>query len=300
MDIYISSRDIMSLDLDFQLDALRINILWFRAQPFNKDNPIIVRHRHSSYEFHYIVEGRNRIFTDERKFLVNKGQFYLTGPGIFHEQRLVGDSPSMEYAINCDIELLNNKEYGNTEEIQAILDALNNDDPRAVDDTCGIVKLMDEVFKEASRREIGFYSRIQSLICQIIIQSVRILTDSNSNAYKIPQRSTSYARMEQIHRFIEDNYSEGITLNDISKHMFLSRRQINRIVKHNTGKTAKEYIDGIRLGHVKRALLQGDETVAWIADKCGFSSEYYLSQFFKRHTGMSPSQYRNAMAKAKK
>ncbi len=60
------------------------------------------------------------------------------------------------------------------------------------------------------------------------------------------------------------------------------------------GKTPKELIDEQLVAEIKVLLNDKDLTVTDIAEQLNFADQSYLSRFFKRHTGLSPNQYRGA------
>ena len=61
------------------------------------------------------------------------------------------------------------------------------------------------------------------------------------------------------------------------------------------GITPAQYTLTVRLNAAKQHLLAGDDTVAEIAQLCGFSSQSYFNYKFKEQVGMSPLQYRKKM-----
>ncbi len=62
--------------------------------------------------------------------------------------------------------------------------------------------------------------------------------------------------------------------------------------KQLTGFGFNEYLTQIRLRKSEILLLSPENSINEIADMCGFSSSNYFGDIFKKHTGLSPSQYR--------
>jgi len=102
--------------------------------------------------------------------------------------------------------------------------------------------------------------------------------------------SISEARSNAVH---SNNIRFQITILSLADYMHLSEKQVYRIVKEQTGKAAKNYINERKLQKAKALLKDTDFSVKEISEKMGFSSEYYFSQFFKRGEGMAPGQFRS-------
>ena len=56
--------------------------------------------------------------------------------------------------------------------------------------------------------------------------------------------------------------------------------------------TPTEYVSFLRLQKAKRLLIDTDLLIKEIAAECGFSNEYYFSNFFKKRTELSPQNFR--------
>ena len=77
----------------------------------------------------------------------------------------------------------------------------------------------------------------------------------------------------------------------------VSPNYLNILTRKHLGKTALDLINERVLLEVKRLLLRTDLAISEIAWQSGFNELSYFSRFFKRHTGMTPVQFREAMNK---
>ena len=76
--------------------------------------------------------------------------------------------------------------------------------------------------------------------------------------------------------------------------LFITMGHLNKTVKSVTGKTAKRCIEDAVIGHA-RTLLQKDMTVLAISEELNFSNPAFFSNFFKKHSGHTPSEFRSAL-----
>ena len=98
--------------------------------------------------------------------------------------------------------------------------------------------------------------------------------------------------LSQSIEYINTNYKNRITLDDICEYIHLSKYHFCRKFKEMFGMTVMDYIKETRIANAKSLLLHSDLTVDAIGETCGFSGLSYFSQIFKSAVGMSPSQYR--------
>lgn len=105
------------------------------------------------------------------------------------------------------------------------------------------------------------------------------------------QITPSQKKINQIIQFINDNISEPITVQQIADEIHLNKDYMARLFKEHTHSTLGHYIAVQKTSLAQTMLLQGN-TVTQVQEKLGFSSYAYFHKFFKKMTGLSPSQYR--------
>ncbi len=91
---------------------------------------------------------------------------------------------------------------------------------------------------------------------------------------------------------IKGNLHKKLNLAELAGEYYLSYVQFSRRFKSQTGATPQEYVAGLRLNKAKTLLSDTDLPVKQVAQTCGFGSEYYFSNFFRKYCHMSPTQYR--------
>ncbi|MTH15910.1 helix-turn-helix domain-containing protein [Flavobacterium sp. LC2016-01] len=75
--------------------------------------------------------------------------------------------------------------------------------------------------------------------------------------------------------------------------LFITPGHLNKMVKESTGKTAKAFIIEALVNVSKNLLTDSSYSVSNIADELEFSSAENFGVFFKRHTGMLPTEFRS-------
>ena len=95
-----------------------------------------------------------------------------------------------------------------------------------------------------------------------------------------------------ILRFLDENYMKDISLETISKNMYLSSVYISKMFKDETGESPINHLIRIRVRTARTLLETTDLSIRTIADRVGYGDAYYFSKLFKKYYGMSPSQVR--------
>lgn len=92
--------------------------------------------------------------------------------------------------------------------------------------------------------------------------------------------------------YVQENFSKPITIKELAHNVALSESYFIKTFKNLTHITPIDYLISIRISNAKRYLAESTLSVVEIADICGFNDASYFSYYFKKKTGMTPSQYR--------
>ncbi|WP_335872590.1 response regulator transcription factor [Bacillus sp. 2205SS5-2] len=98
--------------------------------------------------------------------------------------------------------------------------------------------------------------------------------------------------MQKIEEYLQQHYQEDITLQDIADRFFLSREYISRQFKREYLSTLIDYLTNIRMGKAKKLLENPFLKIYEIAYGVGYQNEKYFSKVFKKHSGLTPNEYR--------
>ena len=92
----------------------------------------------------------------------------------------------------------------------------------------------------------------------------------------------------KILNFIEEHYSEPLTLEDLQQGVGISQSHICRLLKSETGDTFTSVLNKTRVNAAIRLLRTGDYKVYEVGEMTGFSNYAYFYQVFKKIAGISP------------
>lgn len=101
----------------------------------------------------------------------------------------------------------------------------------------------------------------------------------------------SIEKIMPVVEFIDRNYSEHITLKDLSKVMNLNEYYFCRMFKKATGATVTDYLNFVRVSKAEKMLKSG-MSISEVSYNVGFSSLSYFNRIFKKYKFCSPSSYK--------
>ena len=93
--------------------------------------------------------------------------------------------------------------------------------------------------------------------------------------------------------FCEQHYTETIGVEEIADASGYSRYHFSRQFKQATGMAPAEYVTNLRLQHAIDLLTDTDLAIKEIAGRVGFNGSNYFCRAFRKHTGISPGEYRH-------
>lgn len=100
-------------------------------------------------------------------------------------------------------------------------------------------------------------------------------------------------QIQQSLKLIHQNYEEKITLNYLASKIHINPAYLSRKFQEEVGVGFSEYVNHYRLMMAKKMLIDKPEaSIGEVSEKCGFNSQHYFSQMFRKETGLSPREYR--------
>lgn len=94
-------------------------------------------------------------------------------------------------------------------------------------------------------------------------------------------------------QIIQQEYSEKLTLNYIASKIHINPAYFSRKFNEEVGMGFSEYLNEYRLKEAQKMLIENpDFSISTVSERCGFNSQHYFSQIFRKMTGQSPRDYR--------
>lgn len=223
------------------------------------------------YVFEYVVRGVGHIETPEAEYKVQEGDFYFLNKLRYHIYYADTKDPYEKLFVVLKGSF-----------VDFLVASYHLSDSVYIK-KCNVKGLMTHMLN-LLRQETVNYDRLTSSVLELFQQ-----------AFPPPYQSkaaTSYLP-EMIKNYLDAHITEKISLEDISKHLYISQSHIERAFKQEYGQTPMAYFAGQKIIQVASMLATTDYSLSQIAQQLGFSDVKYMSKCFKKMKGKTPSQYRN-------
>jgi len=266
----------------------KINAYYFKHwQPYE-----MAFHEHKDVEIMYVINGECIVETLTETFTLKKGDFILLDSNIPH--RLIVAAGHSCRMLNVEFSFIESS--GNfpsikeiAQENTALSDFLHMDIPYIVlKDPNEIYHTLKNLVLESDKKE-DKQMMVQLLLSQLLIQLARMVVEDHKMK-KENQQANVY--INQAIEFLHQNYDCDLKLEDIGKAVNLHPGYLHRVFKKLMNCTIMEYLTYLRMDKAKALLADTDIPVIEISHYVGINSSQYFSQVFKKHTNMTPVDYR--------
>lgn len=156
----------------------------------------------------------------------------------------------------------------------------------------------------------GYFSYLNLILCLIEKYSGREMSVFVSKMFEIDIERKSQAPfmifmgqkdhedepIKKAQEFIENNYQDKITIEQLITMLSLSRRNFERRFQKATSNTVIEYMQRVKMEVVKKGLETRRKTITDLMYEAGYSDIKAFRTTFKKVTGLSPTEYKKKYA----
>jgi len=161
-----------------------------------------------------------------------------------------------------------------------------------------IIHVMNRILRERVKYQVwgDFLSAV--LVIELFVLLSRALKLEWEQSAK--NRNLKLVELLNIAKeYIDNNYSQDLSLSQISKYIYLSDSYFAHSFKNKFGISPKSYILKVRIDAAKELLENTDMKVSDVAASVGFSSQQRFNDIFRKYENITPLKYRQICKKAK-
>jgi transcriptional regulator GlxA family with amidase domain len=121
---------------------------------------------------------------------------------------------------------------------------------------------------------------------------------SRQSGYSVLPLSRPHSddRIRQIEDYLRQHFARSVTIDVLAARVGMSPRNFIRRFKNATGRLPGAYIQMLRMSFAKEMLEDGGTPIQNISSKIGYEDMAFFRSLFRRHTGMTPGEYRSRFA----
>ncbi len=255
------------------------------------------KHFHEQYELYYLLEGQRYYFIEDKTYLVNAGNLVLIDHNQIHKTSSAGKPYHDRIVIEFSGDLI------------APFFALFND--FSIDDLYhrfyGVITLSKEhqdyvktsllsIATEIHKKDFSYKSIAYMKLSQLLVFIYRCAEQNILSLNADVPQTLKHQKIQEITLYINENYTEVKSLDDLAKYFYISKCYLSRIFKETTGFTVNEYINIYKVKKAQSLLAHSDYNITQIANLLGYSNIMYFEKAFKKYTEMTPLKYRKKMS----
>ena len=255
-------------------------------------------HWHNEVELFYMQAGSLSYRTPDTVCRFDAGDVGFVNADILHMTEAEGTAPAVQqYHIFLPGILAS--PMNNTVETRYL-------DPLAGNDAVELIRIpagtqqagfmreqMDLAYRIYSERAFGYELRLRNALSELWLMLLE-------NMPRIPKKPAGQdlERVRAMVRYIEANYAEHVTLEDITQAAHIGKGEGARCFKRMLNMSPFTFLIGYRIDRAKEMLSTSAESVTDISLSCGFPSLNYFGKVFREKTGMTPLEYRAAYSRS--
>ena len=259
----------------------------YQLYKVDKNHPryIMATHWHSSIELIRVLSGELQVTLEDQTITCTSGDILLVNSEVIHGAipkncvyRCLVFNPAFLKTGNdrCNLFLENllMQEYFLCEKIQ-------DEEVRQI--VCDMMQAMEEQKDGYTFKVIGLSAMLFG-----VIQEKGLF----SKEHHTGKDTQKIHKLKKVLKFMRDNFSEEITLDDMARVADLSTKYFCSFFKNMTGTTPVKYLLAYRVECAARKLIGSDDSITKIAYDCGFNDLSYFIKTFKDLKKITPKNYR--------
>lgn len=272
----------------------------------NDGDILTTPHWHKEQEIIYVKKGTIRMGIGEEALEVAEGEFVLVAAGRVHYVLASPGSIRYVYQFNESFfrELIQEKyELQSLRNLFRSYPAHSRKWQKDVADSTRA--LLDFIYEEDQKREYAYTFAVKGYLYLMILELYRNQERSGGSiggkdtAHQYPaESSAALEKLDVIFRYVEEHYTEPITLEEAAASVGFSTFYFTKFFKKNVGKTFVQFLNEYRIERAKWILLNEEIGAVELVERIGIGSTKTYYRLFKELTGMTPREYKKIMDSA--
>lgn len=152
-------------------------------------------------------------------------------------------------------------------------------------------KLSNSFLKLASQNDTEKLINFMNILYRLSVSKDNTPVIKSTHLLEIDK--TSLPRISRIFEYINKNYSQKIQSKAIAKELGLTTNSFCRMFKAATNKSFISFLNEFRIKKAQEYFENKTTSISEVVYQCGFNDPSYFCKQFKKHTGVSPSDYIN-------
>lgn len=236
-------------------------------------------HYHTHFELYYLEMGTRYHVVEDTVYCLHQGDCILFPPYVMHHSYSEKDVLVRRILVYFTKAMIPDSQIFSLLSKHAWV--------YRQDKGTEILKLLEEMMREQDKADAYSARCNYFLLNHLLIKLAR-----NAVWTELSEGET---RIMNVIRYLHENYAEKITLDELSRHFFVSRYYLCHEFKKYTNCSIVHYVNNLRISHAQRLFEETDKSITEISTSVGFSNVTHFNRIFRSLTGRSPSESRRML-----
>lgn len=256
--------------------------------------------KHSPWELVYVDRGECEIVSEEETFRLKQGEMYFHKPFETHMLKTVkgippnifivtftSSSPSMLYFEKRKLQAgMSTKQH-----ISAIIHEASS--------TFDLPFNNPRMYKLKKKEDGALWAGEQSIVLRLELMLIEIVRENHY--YTTPKKmflTKEIIEDEFVLRiidFMEKRLYSKFTMDELSAELSFGKTYISRCFVKACGYSVIDYFTKMKVDEAKKLIRSGKYNFFEISERLMFTNSHYFSTVFRKHTGMTPTQYKKSL-----
>lgn len=249
-------------------------------------------HWHTAIELIMPMKKTYTVVISKTEYHLKEGDILIIPPGELHE--LIAPSEGLRRILLFDFTLINNlRGFSNILNLLSQPQLINEHTASDIQPQLQI--LFDEIALEYNSNNNLREAAIYALIIKMFVLLGRKYMDVESlyPGVKYNKQREYIEKFNIIFEYINNNYMEDITLENIADVAGFSKFHFSRLFKQFTDMSFYDYLNQRRVKEAEKLLLNPNLTITEVAMRSGFSSISTFNRVFKSFKECTPTEFKN-------
>jgi AraC-like DNA-binding protein len=258
---------------------------------------------HDAWEMVYVDRGECYCIGDEKTHHLKQGDMYFHKPGEKHMLHTIkGIAPNIFIISFCSDSL--DMKYFENKKIETSLSAKQNIAAiiHEASNTFDLPFNNPKIRRLKLRSDRPLWAGEQSIVLRLELMLIEIVRE---NHYYETQKKMFFTKeiitdefVLRVISFMESRLYGKFTMDELSQELSFGKTYISRCFAKACGCSIIDYFTKMKVNEAKRLIRETKYNFFEISEMLMFTNSHYFSTVFKKHTGMTPSQYKNSCKKS--